>query len=275
MATVFYIPKMEKRKMNNGLADIELMKKRGTAIFGNRGSGKSNLSKLLIRQLIEQNVTVKVFDPSQTHTQESDIKHYQVIRPHTDLQDVYDNPYQNMIFDTSRLYPTEQKIFISLIMASDFLEASEVSRSNWLCHIVEECQLVLNSSVLRSKEGQEALRWVTTGRNFKLTYLIVSQRPSLVSTTAISLTGCRYFGQLDEPNDLSKLKKFIRNKEILASVPDLKVGQFVVKMSEPKIIDTPLYKCYRKPISYSEYLASLPQPKPKGFWAKLKEALQQ
>lgn len=170
-----------------------------------------------------------------------------------------------MIFDTSRLYPEEQKLFISWIMARDFENATEDKRVNWLCHVIEECQLILNSSVLRSREGQEALRWVTVGRNFNLTYIIASQRPSLVSTTAISLMGARYFGQLDEPNDLSKLKKFIRDKEILNRVPELNVGEFVVKLSEPKIVKMPLFKPYETP---QQYIKPTPQKK-KSFFAKL------
>jgi len=259
----------EKRKMQieypkTRWFDVELMKKRGTAIFGNRGSGKSNLVKQLVRQLLGQNVTVKIFDPSQTHIKESDIEHYQVLGSYTDLEQIYNDSHTNMIFDTSRLYPEKQKHFISLIMANDFEEASETERPNWLCHVIEECQLVLNSSVLRSRAGQEALRWVTTGRNFKLTYLIASQRPSLVSTTAISLTGARYFGQLDEPNDLSKLKKFIRDKEILAQVPELNAGEIVVKLSKPKIVKTPLFQPYQTPQLYKPET-----PRRKGFWAKL------
>ena len=244
--------------------NTELMKLRGTAMFGNRGSGKSNLVKLLVRQLLNQNVTVKIFDPSQTHLRESDIQYYQILNSYTDLEDIRNDSYTSMIFDTSRLYPEEQKLFISLIMANDFQDATENKRVNWLRHVIEECQLVLNSTVLRSRAGQEALRWVTVGRNFKLTYLLASQRPSLVSTTAISLTGARYFGNLDEPNDLSKLKKFIRNKDILAKVPELTVGEFIVKLSQPKIVKTPLFKPYREP---EEYIVET--PKKKGFWAKL------
>ena len=212
---------------------------------------------------------MKIFDPSQSHIKESDIKLFQVVSTYTDLEDIYNDPYQSMIFDTSRLYPEEQKLFISSVMAEDFEDATETQRDNWLCHVVEECQLVLNSTVLRSRVGQEALRWVSTGRNFKLTYMIVSQRPSLVSTTAISLTGARYFAQLDEPNDLSKLRKFIRDKEVLSSVPELQTGEFVAKMSKARIVKVPLYKCHKKPISYTQYLESIKPPKPKGFWARL------
>lgn len=236
------------------------MKQRGTAIFGNRGTGKSNLVKLLVRQLLRNNVTVKIFDPTQTHTKQSDVEHYQILR-NQNLFEIETNPEMNIIYDTSRLYPQEQKLVIAGVIANTFEHASEIGRNNWICFVIEECQMVLGTTELRSRMGQEALRWVTTSRNFKGTYIIAGQRPSMIATTAISLTGARYFGQLDEPNDLAKLKKFIRDKEIMAKVPDLKTGEFVVKMSQPKIVKTPLFQPIRQPQPYE---------KPKiPFWRRL------
>jgi len=189
---------------------------------------------------------------------------------------------QNITYDISRLYPTTQKQFISRILNKDFkFICNNMDKVNWwTIFLLEECQMVIPSGSLRANYAQTTFRMVSVGRNFKQRMILLSQRPSDVSTKALSRVGILYIGQHYESNDIKKISNFFNNdikkisnffnrsqKETYEMLSNLKIGQFMFLNPYEKIlkkISTPLFETNITPKDYFE----VAKPKKKGFWKR-------
>jgi len=224
--------------------DLGLALKRGTFISGGKGSGKTNLMKIFVNEIAgktfpshrlitkgePRKIVVKVVDPSQAWYVSS-ISHYQVVRR---LEDVIngkiENPLaENMLYDTSRLKPYDQKIFIADLLGSTFDYIVENPIPYWLYFILEESQMIFPSGSLRALWAQEGLRAITVGRNYDEGIGSLTQFPATVSTNLIKAVGLNYFGVAWEENDIRKLRRFTKWKRAECDdvFPNLDVGEFV------------------------------------------------
>jgi len=259
---------------------------RGTLVTGMPQSGKTNLVKMLADYLMNKGYNIKVLDPSQAWL-ESTVPYFVELDDFLDLYTIPTTLDKSVVYDISRLYPDEQKIFIGIIIDADFnlLANMDLDFNNpfeWVIYIIEEAQMVIPSGSLRAKYSQQTFRMVSVGRNFNQRYFLVTQRPADVSVKAISRAGQCYFGQHWEENDIMKISRFLGNisnstptpsrnkfnmtRELLSS---LKIGEFVYLNPYQKIqqkIETPLFEYTKEQIDLREII----QPKkPKGFWEKL------
>ena len=86
------------------------------------------------------------------------------------------------------------------------------TQRKWIIYVFEETQMLTPQGSLRSNEAQQVLRLMTTGRNFKLGYIAVTQRAALCDTSVFELTFQKYFARMNGENDLRKVANYIGAK---------------------------------------------------------------
>lgn len=217
----------------------------GLFIAGGKGIGKTNLGKQIAEIYLQHGHIVKVFDISQQWLKSS-LPYYQVINQDTTAIDIDFN--KSCVFDLSLLYAEDIKQSIAKVVEKEFLIQAQLpeEQRHWHIYFFEEAQMLVPQNRLKSKEAQELLRLMTVGRNFKLGYVLLTQRPATVDTTAIELCYQRYFGRCDGENDLSKIENWIRNR--IEELPQLKIGEFLYNYGQlTERIQTPLFRNSIKP----------------------------
>lgn len=249
-------------------------KSRGTFISGMPRSGKTNLAKILADYLMKQGFIIKVFDPSMAWLSSS-IPHFIRVdeewwRQLNKLNSIPIN--QSITYDVSRLYPTVQKQFVAHILNNDFKFAcNNMDKMDWwTIFFLEESQMFVPSGSLRANFAQTTFRMVSVGRNFKQRYVLITQRPSDVSTRALSRVGQLYIGSHYESNDIKKISNFFNRsqKETYEMLSSLTIGQFVFLNPYERVlkkINTPLFETNIVPKNYLDR----PQPKKRGFWSRI------
>jgi len=228
--------------------DIKEALRSGVFIAGGKGQAKSNLAMIISDMLMRKGVTVKVFDISRAWLRSS-IPYVVEITNNIRL-DV--NLYRSVIFDLSKLLPKDTKRFISLILAKEWnmqVSLAEPQRK-WIIYIFEETQMLTPQGSLRSNEAQQVLRLMTSGRNYNLGYIAITQRPALCDTSVFELTFQKYFARMNGENDLRKVANYIGSKAY--DLEKLRLGEFFYdKGSETKWIATKEFKAESKPQALS------------------------
>jgi len=240
----------EQSKPYDFTIDLNEALRSGVFIAGGKGTTKSNLGKIIAQKLMEKNVTVKVFDISRAWLKSSIPYVYKIT---TNIRsDV--NLYRSVIFDLSVLLPKDTKRFISLILAKEWdmqVRLTELQRK-WIVYVFEEVQDLIPQGRLRSNEAQQVLRLFTTGRNYKMSYVAITQRPALTDTSVFELTFQKYFARMNGENDLRKVANYIGAKAY--DLEKLRIGEFFYdKGSETKWITTEEFKAKTKPQALTAY----------------------
>lgn len=224
--------------------DIELAKKRGTFISGNRGSGKSNLGKILVDKLLRQGYIVKVFDNSQTW-RHSSVPNLRIVK--NNFGDI--DFTKSCVFDLSMLYIKDQRRFVEYVVKTEFELQTQLpeNQRQWMFYVFEECEMLVSTH----NRSEEILRLACTGRNFKMSYIVLAQRLAMVSPSLISLCGQLHIGQAHEENDLKKLRNWLGN--YVSELRDLTIGEFLYKHGKyAEKIQTDKFTSNIKPKQISE-----------------------
>jgi len=251
--------------------------KRGTAVTGMPESGKTNIAKIQMDYLMEKGFNIKVLDPSQAWL-ESTIPNYVEVNSFTDLTTVPNPLNKSVVYDISRMFPDEQKIFVGIIIEDDFQKLCEIPNlremskypSYWIIYVIEEAQMVVPSGSLRANYAQQTFRMVSVGRNFLQRYVLLTQRPADISVKALSRAGQIYFGQHWEENDIRKISRLlnIKYKECKPLLQSLQIGEFIYLNPYDKMkvkIESPEFKMKVKQVNLME------TEKPKSRWETFKE----
>lgn len=219
---------------------LENILREGCFVTGGRGSGKSNLLKLLVQRLLceKGEVKVKIFDPSLTW------KSFPLPRIKV-TEDSKINSKWNCIFDISRLSVLEARDFVSEALKRDLEEAIILTDSG-IEHkalvVIEEAQNILPSHSLRTKKYLNLSRFVTQGRNFGLSFVMSTQRLSSVDVNIVELSGVRYWFKLEGHRNLSKARWWLP-KFTVFRLRDLEIGQcYVQSGSKIKLLRLPLFR---------------------------------
>ncbi|MFX0197274.1 MAG: hypothetical protein ACFFCW_14205 [Candidatus Hodarchaeota archaeon] len=234
-------------------------------ISGGRKSGKTNLGILLVDQLLNSGVQVKVIDSSRQWLKRSSVPHYVKVASARvssyglfaiwNLPNVWD-----CIYDCSRLTTTQMREFVSGMMQNDFQEAVILDEQGVRVkafYVLEECQNLIPNSALRSYSFQEISRFVTQGRNFGLSYIALTQRLASVDSNLVEISGLKYFGKTEGDNNRRKAKAWLP-KDYLNKARDLQTGEFLQQYGSKITLEkVPLFQSLRKPQPYIE------PPKPK------------
>ena len=216
--------------------DVKELLRSGCIIIGGKGTAKSNLAMTITDMLMRIGVTVKVFDISKAW-QRSSVPCVVEITNNIRM-DI--NLYQSIVFDLCKLTPNDAKRFITLVLAKEWNMQTSLTEEQRkpIVFVFEECQLLTPNGSLRSNEAQQVLRLMSTGRNFELGYLAISQRPTLVDPTVFELSFIRYFSRCDGFNDLKRIAEYI-GSEKARQLQKLRLGEFMYDRGiETKLIKT-------------------------------------
>jgi hypothetical protein len=226
------LPKDKDVSINDFEIDLDEALKSGVFMSGGKGQAKTNLGMTIADQLLKNDITVKVFDISQAWKNFSIPK---IVEIEENLSiDV--NLYDSVVFDLSRLLPKDVKAFVSKVLAVEWKLQTEVPENErrQMVDVFEEVQMLVPQGYLRSEEAQYVLRLMTTGRNFKLGYIAIAQRPALTDTSVFELSFQRYFSRMDGENDLKKVANYIGDKA--KQLENLRLGEFIYdKGNETKL----------------------------------------
>jgi len=229
-------------------------------ISGGRRSGKTNLGILLVDELLNNDVQVKVIDSSRQWLKRSSVPNYVKVgsarASSYGLFSIWDLPnLWNCIYDCSRLTTAQLREFVQGMMKHDFQEAvilDEQGIQVKACYVLEECQNLIPNSALRSYSFQEIGRFVTQGRNFGLSYIALTQRLASVDSNLVEISGLKYFGKTEGDNNRRKAKAWLP-KEHLNKVRDLKTGEFLQQYgSKITLEQVSLFQSITKPQPYVE-----------------------
>ena len=217
--------------------DLEEALRSGVFISGGRGTTKSNLAMLIADRLMKKGIIVKAFDISRAW-RKSSIPYYVEVGSKGSITV---SLYESCVFDLSRLTPKAAKDFISKFLDNEWklqISIPEEKRKP-IVYVFEEVQLLIPQWSLRG--DQYVLRLMTTGRNFKLGFVAITQRPALCDTSVFELSFQRYFARMDGQNDLKKVANHIGAKA--RELQNLKLGEFLYDMgTQTKWITTEEFK---------------------------------
>lgn len=208
----------------------------GVYISGTSGSGKSDLAMMHACVMMQQGVTVIVFDATRDWINRSSIPHYITVRPNVQFSFKLNI---STIFDMSQLPPKGKfelvRDICETIRQHQFLHGrtGESPIEDWIYVIFEEAHLYFPQGCMRAKRYATLVEFATTGRNFATRFEAIVQFSSMIDKDMMKYMKQRYFGYTDEPNDIDYVTSFIgRRKErddYTAKLMNLKAGQFIYK----------------------------------------------
>jgi len=217
----------------------------GTMIIGGKGTGKTNLCKLIAKEYIAKSNIVKVFDVSSAWLENTPIPNYVEVVPSTIL-DI--SLYKSCVFDLSKLYVKQIKSFVAQVIAQEFQLQVKTPKAlrKWIIYCFEDSVISLPRNRLSSIEAEELMRLITVGRNYDLGYIGIVQRPALSDTTVFELSAQKYIGRLDGENDKRKLRNYIDDD--VQHLDSLEIGEFLYDLGDTtKKISVPLFASESKP----------------------------
>ncbi|MDH5783676.1 MAG: hypothetical protein OEZ35_08480, partial [Candidatus Bathyarchaeota archaeon] len=198
---------------------IKAIMKEGSIIVGGRGSGKSNLAKLIVKEALACRIQVKVLDSSLAW------KSFPLPKIKVRKGRVECKP--NAIYDLSRLSVVEMREFVSAMITEDTMRAIELTDLGVkapLLYVLEEVQNLIFPNTLRMLKYQEISRFATQGRNFNLSYVGITQRLSAVDVNLVEISGCKFWFKLEGENNLRKARAWL-DKYHVWRLRELKLGE--------------------------------------------------
>lgn len=223
---------------------IETILRECCFIVGGRGSGKSNILKLLVERLLACKTQVKVIDASLAW---KDYPYLQRIRVRTGKTrgSVESGLQWNAVYDVSRLSVLQMRDFTQKMMKEDLDQAILLTDSGnrpKCAYVIEECQNIVLPNSLRALKYQAISRFVTQGRNFGMSYVLSTQRLASTDTSLIEISGLRYFLKLEGENSIRKVRSWLTKYETWR-LRDLSVGEGYVQFgSKTKLFRFPLFQ---------------------------------
>jgi hypothetical protein len=211
---------------------------------GTSQSGKSNLAKFLVADLMRAGIIVYVIDPSRVWLHDTPIR--QTI-PVYEMQGQIGPWYGSTVFDVSTMDVHEQIAFTNtLCMALNkrHIDGETVYKE---FIVFEEAQTYLPQGSMRLSTRKNnplegVLKIVTVGANYGLRFGLITQFPAMVDKAPVKITQQRYFGWTWEKNDVLYLKAFL-GKEWAARLQSLQKGEFIHQnRMNTMLIKTPIFK---------------------------------
>ncbi len=223
--------------------DVDLAMKSGFFVAGTSGAGKSYFSYQLADNLIQKDIIVFVFDPSQAWIKNSNIQNKLTLKEET--KNVFFKLKESTIFDLSYLYVSSMQKVVEKICGGIFKEKiNHPNFSSRIFLIFEEAQLYFLQGCFKGlKNGpKEALRIYTVGRNFGIRCGLITQFPANVDKLAVKMAEQRYFFKTGEPNDLAYIENFV-GKENVGTLKTLNMGECLYNLNgETEKIKVPKFK---------------------------------
>jgi hypothetical protein len=191
-----------------------------TFISGSRGIGKTDLCMKIADQLMKEDILVVVFDPSMDWLKKSSIEQYFTVKPCSELL----VPETSTIFDISRLTPNQAQRSVEQFCKKLFEFQLDNSAKRFYL-VFEEAQIFFSLNSLRSLKTQNAMRILTTGRNFNVSLCAISQFAATIDKELVKHAGQIFLGYASELNTLAYWKGILGKKA--EDLKKLQNGQFV------------------------------------------------
>jgi len=223
--------------LDSEMFPMDLIMREACFVTGGRGSGKSNLLKLLVSEALRRKVQLKVIDSTLTW-KGFPLDTIRVKKPKVLSK-------WNAIYDTSRLSVLEMRDFAQRMMRLDLEEAirlTDIGYQPRCFYVIEEVQNVIMPNSLRMLKFQEISRFCTQGRNFGLSYVCSTQRLSSTDTTLVEISGVKYWFKLEGDNNLKKARAWLDKYEAW-NLRNLETGQCYIQIgSSAKLLKLPEWK---------------------------------
>jgi hypothetical protein len=206
--------------------DIKEALDTGFVISGAKQCGKTTLAKNFVKQLMNAQVTVYVFDTSQAWNHNSPINSV------TEISTEEENYFwtNSQILDLSQLGIRERTIFVNQCCKNIFQDHVNGYNQQEFIVLEEAHSYLPNGSMRLSVRKKNVLDGVldlmTVGANYKIGFGLITQFPAMVDKTPIKACLQRYFGWTWEKNDVNYIKGFLP-KEWSEKLRDLQRGQFI------------------------------------------------
>jgi len=195
----------------------------------------------------------KIFDPCSNWKWEFDDIFYQTINEN--IRYIYSGK-KPILFDLDLLTQTETMDFVGKIALNDYMEQRKKKEilsgynDRNILFVIEEAQNILGSYSLMRRNGRIWLKLISEGRNFGLSFVLIGQRASNISTSALERMQGLFLGKMVADNDLAKIRRICgRDTGIADQVKKLQdVGDFIYwNGSSAYRFACPLYKTNTKP----------------------------
>ena len=207
-------------------------------VAGGRGSGKTNLLKLLVMEALKRKIELKVFDPSLAW------KRFPLPKIIVTKENLEVASQWNTIYDISRLGVLEARNFVMHMLSEDLTEAiaaTDIGMKPKCLVVIEEAQNIIPSHSLRSMKFLEISRFITQSRNFGLSFIASTQRLASVDINLIEISGVRYWFKLEGHRNLVKARYWL-DKFTTWRLRDLEVGTcYIQQGSRIKLLRLPLF----------------------------------
>ena len=237
--------KNEERSENFTLGvpfDVSLAVDSGFYVSGTSQSGKTNLAKLLVQQLLDSRIACYVLDASKAWTHDSPIRNVLLVSERERRYAWNDST----VFDISSLSARKKVLFVNQLCHDIYeMHVEGYARKEFI--IFEEAQTYLPQGCLRlairrSSPCESVLDVVTVGANYGLRFGLITQFPALVDKPPVKICQQRYFGWTWEKNDIAYVKAFL-GKDWIAKLQGLQKGEFIYQCRDvTQMIKTPEYK---------------------------------
>jgi len=222
--------------------DVKLAVDSGFYVSGTSQSGKTNLAKHLVQQLLNNGMACYVMDASKAWTHDSPIDNVLLVSER-EKRYVWN---KSVVFDISALSSRHKVLFVNTFCHDLYaMHVDGYARKEFI--IFEEAQLYIPAgsmrlAVRRSSPCESVLDVVTVGANYGLRFGLITQFPALVDKPPVKITQQRYFGWTWERNDVGYIKAFI-GKEWAEKLKSLQKGEFIYQCRDATTqIKTGVYK---------------------------------
>lgn len=224
----------------------------GAVIAGSGGCGKTNLVKVIARELMkDENIQLKVFDKSQNWIHNFDPIMYQDIDMYTLARKGFYFEDQSILFNCRMNTPAQIKETISNIVGYDYdyhWELKQVGEMNrWLAYIIEEAQNILGTIGMNDIWNT----FISEGRNFNMSFLFITRRMAQLSPKAREQTQSYLWGRTVSQLDLDRIEK-VSTESVAEALPTLNVGEFIYWNGEIayKLVDVPKFESTNLPVRW-------------------------
>jgi len=230
---------------------LDGLKQHGGIVVGGRGTGKTNLAKVITSQIIggeNGNIQIKIADSAQNWVHGYEPIYYQHLNMDTEFpEDIYFGD-DHFLYDLEFWDVDEIQDIIGTLVATDYdiqrLYKKENLMDTWIIWCIEEAQNVLGTYAMNGARGKRWLKIISESRNFNINFLFVGQRLADISTKAVERSDGYFFGKTTGDNDLKKIKRICgKDSGVHEMVPTLDVGEFIYWNGAEayKLVDVPLY----------------------------------
>lgn len=184
-----------------------------------RGHGKSSSLKSIVKECKERNadITLKVFDPSQTWFKKSPLKYRQYITREAIKQGRIKN-IGDCVYEIGLLSEEERRVFLGMVIMQDYRRNYEMSMNEpdkfkkeclWTIYVIEESNTIFNSYSLRKNDWVSPVLqdFISIGRNFKLGAFLLATAEEGEISPSLRRRSRRIYGRLVAEGDIARVRR--------------------------------------------------------------------